>query len=60
MEAASDRVGNVMDVLEAIADVLEAGAKRSAQWCYNVDRMQEAEVLQAMADEARRIARREE
>lgn len=50
-----------MSIMTDIAEVLEAGARRSAQWTYNVERQQQAEVLRAMAEEARAIdARRRE
>lgn len=41
--------------LSDLASVLEAGAKKSRCWPYNVDRQQEADVYEAMAEEARRL-----
>lgn len=47
-----------MSVLTDIAEVLEAGAKHSRRWTLNVERQQQAEVLEAMADKAREIDER--
>jgi hypothetical protein len=39
-----------------LASVYDAGAKRSRQWSYNIERQQQAEVLDAMAERCREIA----
>lgn len=46
------------EMLLAIAEVLEAGAKHSRGWCLNTNRQQEAEVLTVMAKKARELAER--
>ena len=45
------------EIMIAIAEVLEAGAAKSRQWILNPDRQQDADVLEAMADKARELAR---
>lgn len=42
--------------LRALGEVYAAGAKASRRWPFNTDRQQDAEVYQAMADEADRQA----
>jgi hypothetical protein len=43
--------------LDDYASILEAGARRSRQWTYNTERQQQADVLDAMAAEARSLSR---
>lgn len=43
-------------IFNGIAEILTAGARKSREWVYNMDRQQEAEVLDAMALMARVIA----
>lgn len=46
-----------MKIFEGIAEIYEAGAQKSRQWEMNLDRQQEAEVLETMARKARVLAR---
>lgn len=46
------------EIFNGLAEVYEAGARKSRQWTLNANRQQEAEVFQAMADKAREIAAR--
>lgn len=45
-----------MNVLEALAEVLEEGARYSRGWSMNGDRQQDAQVYEAMAVKARQLA----
>jgi hypothetical protein len=40
-----------------LASVYQAGSDRARGWCFNADRQQEAEILEAQADRCREIAR---
>ena len=40
-----------------LATVYRAGARRAAGWCFNADRQQDAEILEAQADRCEEIAR---
>lgn len=44
------------EVLRAIAAVYDEGARKSRSWIFNNDRISDAQVYDAMADEARRQA----
>jgi hypothetical protein len=48
------------EFFEGLAEVYEAGAKCARGWCFNIDRQQDAEILEAQASKAREIAAREE
>jgi hypothetical protein len=42
-------------LLLALAEVLDAGSKRAAGWCYNTDAQIKAEVLKTMANKSREL-----
>lgn len=44
------------EIFNGLADVLEAGAKKSRQWSMNTNRQQDAEVYETMARKARLVA----
>lgn len=46
------------DIFIGLAEVYEHGARKSRLWSFNIDRQQEADVLEAMATKAREIAGR--